>query len=68
MPTATGYKNRMIALGVNENLAKRLAKRLAYRAQMMQEEFDFFAELRILGVHLDPTPAQAIPNLEGGAA
>lgn len=67
MPTATGYKNRMIALGVNENLAKRLAKRLAYRAQMMQEEFDFFAELRILGIQADPTPAQAITSMEAAA-
>lgn len=68
MPTATGYKNRMIALGVNENLAKRLAKRLVYRAQMMQEELDFYAELRILGVQVDPTPVQAIRNLEEVAA
>ena len=66
--TTTGYKNRMIALGVNENLAKRLAKRLAYRAQMMQEEFDFFTELRILGVQVDPTPVQAIHNIEEAAA
>ena len=34
----------------------------------MQEEFDFDRELRVLGIHRDPTAADAIYNVERNAA
>lgn len=62
MPSISGYKNRILEAvpGIDQNRAKRIAKKLAWRAEHMQEEFDFFAELRVLGIHADPTAVQAV--------
>lgn len=70
MPSITGFKNRILAAvpEISDGRAERLAKKLAWRAAHMQEEFDFFAQLRILGVQVDPTAAQAIRNIEEAAA
>lgn len=66
LPTITGFKNRIIEAspGINEEYAKRVATRLKKRMDRMTEEFDFFAELRILGIISDPTARDAIENLE----
>lgn len=67
--TATGFKNRIIEAipQINPRYAQRVAYRLKRRADRMQKEFDFFAELRILGIINDPTPLEAIGNLEDAA-
>lgn len=69
MPSITGFKNRILAAvpEITDGRAERLAKKLAWRAAHMQEEFDFFTELRILGVQADPTAVQAIRNVEAAA-
>ncbi len=68
--TATGFKNRIIAAvpGINHNFAGRAANRLKRRADRMQEEFDFFEGLRILGITTDATARDANRNLELAAA
>ena len=50
---------------MSPNRAVKLGKKLAYRAQRQQEEFDFFAALRILGIQSDPTAREAVYNVEG---
>lgn len=45
--------------------ADRLGVRMKRRAERQQEEFDFFASLRILGIQSDPTARDAIFNVEG---
>lgn len=68
--TTTGYENRLRAEAphLSRGQVKKLAHRLAKRAERMQAEFDFFAELRVLGITSDPTPRDAIRNIEGVAA
>ena len=55
--TAWGFQVRIMeaAPGINKNYAKRVAYRLKRRADAMQAEFDFYAELRILGMLSDTT-------------
>lgn len=64
--TATGFKNRIIEAvpGINHNFAARCAGRIKRRADRMQEEFDFFESMRILGLITDTTARDAIRNLE----
>ncbi|AIY01172.1 hypothetical protein ART_1573 [Arthrobacter sp. PAMC 25486] len=64
--TATGFKNRIIEAvpGVNHNFAARCANRIKRRADRMQEEFDFYESLRILGLVSDTTARDAVRNLE----
>ena len=72
-PAIGGYAQRIIAhcvehgIDMSPNRAVKLGKKLAYRAQRQQEEFDFFAALRILGIQSDPTAREAIYNVEGRA-
>ena len=65
--STTGFEKLIAAEAPNlsRGRVKALAKRIAYRAQSMQEQFDFFAELRILGLVSDPTARDAIRNIEG---
>ena len=67
--TATGFEKRIAAhpqaQGLSRSKIQRLAAKLVKRAQSMQEQFDFFAELRILGLVSDPTARTAISNVEG---
>lgn len=62
MPTHTGYKHRLLADApwLSEGQAKRLAKRLMWRAEHMQEQFDWYAELKVLGIHDDNTAREAV--------
>lgn len=64
--TATGFEKRIAeaAPHLSRSKCQRLALKLAKRADRMQEEFDFFAQLKILGVSADPTAVQAIRNVE----
>lgn len=48
---------------VSKSQAKRAAKRIAWR-MVNAAEIDFYAALRILGITNDPTPKQAIRNLD----
>ena len=34
------------------------------RAERMQEEFDFYEGLRVLGIQSDPTAREAVYNIE----
>lgn len=67
--TTTGYEKRIAAAdpSLSKGKVQRLANRIAKRAAAMQEQFDFFAELRILGVIADPTARNAVKNIEAGA-
>lgn len=64
--TITGYQKKIMAAvpDMNKNKAERLAIKVAKRAVAMQEEFDFFESLRILGITTDTTARDAIRNLE----
>lgn len=64
--TITGYKNRILETvpTIKPSKAERLAYKIAKRAERMQAEFDFFESLRILGIINDPTPLEAIGNME----
>lgn len=66
MPSITGYENRLRteAPHLSKGQVKKLAHRIAKRADRMQAEFDFFAELRILGIITDTTARDAIRNIE----
>ena len=67
--STTGFEKRIAAEvpDLSRGQVKKLAARLAKRAATMQEEFDFYAALRILGVSPDPTARDAIRNLEVAA-
>ena len=69
MPTATGFEKRiaLAAPQLSRSKCQRLALKLAKRAERMQEEFDFFTELRVLGIHADRTALTAITNTEAHA-
>ena len=67
--STTGFEKRIAAEvpDLSRGQVKKLAARLAKRAAVMQEEFDFYAALRVLGVSADPTAVQAIKNMETAA-
>lgn len=67
--STTGFEKRIAAEApdLSRGQVKKLAARLAKRAAVMQEEFDFYAALRVLGVSADPTALRAIQNLESAA-
>ena len=50
---------------ITNGKARKLSIRLARRAERQQEEFDFFAALRGLGIQSDPTAREAVYNVEG---
>lgn len=62
----SGFKRRILDVcpDIDEHKAGRLAKKIAYRAAAMQEQFDFFESCRILGILPDITARDAIRNLE----
>lgn len=64
--TITGYQKKIMetAPEIGKNKAERLAIKLAKRQERMQEQFDFYESLRIFGVISDPTPRDAIRNIE----
>ena len=68
--TITGYQKKIMAAvpGMNKNKAERLAIKIGKRAEAMQEQFDFYECLRILGLISDTTARDAVSNLEKAAA
>ena len=63
--TASAFKARIVSYCIDNGVelsnskAQRLAVRIARRAEKMQQEFDFYEALRILGISSDPTARQA---------
>lgn len=72
--TASAFQARIIdfcfshGIDISNAKARKLGVRIARRAESMQAEFDFDRELRVLGIHWDPTAADAIYNVERNAA
>lgn len=70
----TGFKRRIAAYafdnGVELGSSKisRLATRIKKRADVMQDEFDFYESLRVLGIHTDSTARDAIKSIDRGRA
>lgn len=66
MPSTTGYEKRIAeaAPELSRSKCQRLALKLAKRAERMQTEFDFYAELRILGITTDTTARTADQRIE----
>ena len=64
--TVTGYQKKIMEAvpEMKKSKAEKLAHKIAKRAQLMQEQFDFFESLRILGVISDPTARDAVQNME----
>ena len=68
--TASAFKARIISYCVDNGVelsaskAQRLAVRIARRAERMQQEFDFFEHMRILGMTSDTTARDAVRNIE----
>ena len=64
--TKTGVKNMIIQAvpGINERYAQRAAYRMIRKQEKHAETLDFYQQLRILGIISDPTPRDAIRNIE----
>ena len=68
--TASAFKARIITYCIDNGVelsgskAQRLAVRIARRAEKMQQEFDFFEHMRILGMTTDTTARDAVRNIE----
>lgn len=71
MTTATGYEKRIAewhaahGLPISKGKTQRLALRLAKRQAPLTEDFE--DALRNLGIVSDPTPREAIRNIEAEA-
>ncbi|MGP9682022.1 hypothetical protein [Brachybacterium sp. AOP3-A1-3] len=67
--STTGFEKRIAAEApdLSRGQVKKLAARLARRAADMQEEFDFYECLRILGMTSDTTARDAIRSMEAAA-
>ena len=65
-----GFKQRILTycaeagIEMSGSKARRLGERMWRRAERQQEEFDFFAALRILGIQSDPTARTAVHKAE----
>ena len=63
--TASAFKARIISYCIDNGIelapakAQKLGVRIARRAEKMQQEFDFYESLRILGMTSDTTARQA---------
>ena len=68
--TASAFKARIITYCIDNGVelsaskAQRLAVRIARRAERMQQEFDFYEHMRILGMTSDTTARDAVRNIE----
>ena len=68
--SASAFQARIIdhcvahGIEITNGKARKLSIRLARRAERQQEEFDFFAALRILGIQSDPTARTAAHKAE----
>ena len=65
--SVTGFQKRIMEAGVSKSKAARLAHRLKKRAAAMQEQFDFYRELRILGIIPDESGQQMAKAYASGA-
>lgn len=67
--STTGYERRIAdaAPDLSRGQVKKIAKKLAHRAERMQTVHDFERALRILGISSDPTALAAITNMETAA-
>ena len=59
--STTGFEKRIAAAAPNLSRwqVKKIARKLAHRAERMQTEHDFYGALRVLGIHPDPTALAA---------
>lgn len=57
-----GFERRIAAAAPNlsRGQVKKIARKLAHRAERMQTERDFYDQLRILGIHPDVTARDAL--------
>ena len=68
--TASGFQARIIdhclthGIEISNSKARKLGIRLARRMEAMNEEFDFYESLRILGMTTDTTARDAVRNIE----
>lgn len=64
--TTTGYEKKILEAvpGIKKSKAQRLALKIAKRAAAMQEQFDFYESLRVLGLITDTTARDAVRNME----
>ena len=64
-----GFERRIAdaAPHLSRGQVKKIARKLAHRAEQMQTEHDFYTALRVLGISSDPTAFTAIKNLEHAA-
>lgn len=64
--STTGYEKRIAAEfpQLSRGQVKKTAKKIYWIAENMHEVFDFYEGLRILGITNDPTPKNAIRNME----
>lgn len=64
--TITGYQKKIMDAvpDMKKSKAEKLAHKIAKRAVAMQEQFDFYESLRILGLISDTTARDANRNLE----
>lgn len=67
--STTGFERRIAdaAPALSRGQVKKIARKLAYRAERMQTEHEFYAALRVLGISSDPTALTAIKNMETAA-
>lgn len=65
----TGYEKKIASTvpELSRPQVRKTAKRIYWIAQNMQEVFDFYEQLRILGIISDPTAREAVENLEDAA-
>lgn len=60
--STTGFERRIAdaAPDLSRGQVKKIAKKLAHRAERMQTEHDFYTALKVLGIHTDPTARDGI--------
>lgn len=64
-----GFERRIAdaAPNLSRGQIKKIARKLAHRADRMQTVDDFYAALKVLGISSDPTALTAIKNTEAAA-
>ena len=64
--STTGFEKRIAeyAPNLSRGQVKKIARKVAARAEQMQAEHDFYDALRVLGISSDPTARKAIKNME----
>lgn len=60
--STTGFERRIAdaAPDLSRGQVKKIARRLAHRAERMQTVEEFYTALKVLGIHSDPTARDAI--------